>query len=292
MISAAFPYQKKRKPVLGLEMAYVDEGQGDPIVFLHGNPTSSYLWRNILPYAETFGRIIAPDLIGMGDSAKLPGSGPASYTFVEHRRYLDALLEALDVRERVILVVHDWGSALGFDWARRHPEAVKGLVYMEAIVKPGSWSEFPEAARKGFQAFRTSAGEQIVLEQNALIEVNLPKAVLRQLSEQEMQEYRRPFAEPGEGRRPMLSWVSQLPFDGDPADVAEIITAYGAWLAQSPVPKLFIHSEPGIMQPSHVEFCRSWPAQGEVSVRGRHYPQEDSPDELGNALAAWLQHLK
>lgn len=292
MISAAFPYQKKRQQVLGLEMAYVDEGQGDPIVFLHGNPTSSYLWRNILPYAETFGRIIAPDLIGMGDSAKLPGSGPASYTFVEHRQYLDALLEALDVRERVILVVHDWGSALGFDWARRHPEAVKGLVYMEAIVKPGSWSEFPEPARKIFQTFRTPAGEQIVLEQNTFIEVNLPKALLRQLSEEEMQEYRRPFAEPGEGRRPMLSWVRQLPFDGDPADVTEIITAYGAWLARSPVPKLFIHSEPGIMQPSHVEFCRSWPAQSEVSVRGRHYPQEDSPDELGSALAAWLQRLK
>lgn len=292
MISAAFPYQKKRQQVLGLEMAYVDEGQGDPIVFLHGNPTSSYLWRNILPYAETFGRIIAPDLIGMGDSAKLPGSGPASYTFVEHRQYLDALLEALDVHERVILVVHDWGSALGFDWARRHPEAVKGLVYMEAIVKPGSWSEFPEPARKIFQTFRTPAGEQIVLEQNTFIEVNLPKALLRQLSEEEMQEYRRPFAEPGEGRRPMLSWVRQLPFDGDPADVTEIITAYGAWLARSPVPKLFIHSEPGIMQPSHVEFCRSWPAQSEVSVRGRHYPQEDSPDELGSALAAWLQRLK
>jgi len=292
MMNASFPYQKKRQQVLGLEMAYVEAGSGDPIVFLHGNPTSSYLWRNILPHAETSGRIIAPDLIGMGDSAKLPGSGPASYTFIEHRRFLDALLEALDVHERVILVVHDWGSALGFDWAQRHPEAVKGIVYMEAIVKPGSWSEFPEPVRKIFQTFRSPAGEQVVLEQNAFIEFNLPNTLLRLLSEEEMAQYRRPFAEPGEGRRPMLSWARQLPFDGDPANVTEIVTAYGAWLAQSSVPKLFIHSEPGTMQPSHVEFCRSWPAQSEVSVRGRHYPQEDSPDEVGSTLAAWLRTIQ
>lgn len=291
-MSATFPYQKKQQQILGLEMAYVEAGSGDPIVFLHGNPTSSYLWRNILPSAETFGRIIAPDLIGMGDSAKLPNSGPASYTFVEHRRYLDALLEALDVRERVTLVVHDWGSALGFDWARRHPRAVKGIVYMEAIVKPGSWSEFPEPARKIFQAFRSPAGEQMVLQQNAFIEVNLPNTLLRTLSEEEMAQYRRPFVEPGEGRRAMLSWARQLPFDGDPADVTEIITAYGAWLARSSVPKLFIHSEPGNMQPSHVEFCRSFPAQSEVSVSGRHYPQEDSPAEVVSALATWLRNMQ
>ncbi len=290
MMNATFPYQKKRQEVLGQEMAYVEVGSGDPIVFLHGNPTSSYLWRNILPYAEASGRCIAPDLIGMGDSAKLPESGPASYTFVEHRCYLDALLEALDVRERVILVVHDWGSALGFDWARRHPDAVRGIVYMEALVKSVSWSEFPEPARKIFQAFRSLAGEQIVLQQNAFIEVNLPNTLLRTLTEEEMAHYRRPFTEPGEGRRPMLSWARQLPFDSDPADVAEIMTAYGAWLAQSPVPKLFIHSEPGTMQPSHIEFCRTWPAQSEVSVSGRHYPQEDSPEEVGSALAAWLQN--
>jgi haloalkane dehalogenase len=292
MKSATFPYQKKRQQVLGREMTYVEVGSGDPIVFLHGNPTSSYLWRNILPYAETSGRCIAPDLIGMGDSEKLPKSGPASYSFVEHRQYLDALLEALDVRERVILVVHDWGSALGFDWARRHPEAVKGMVYMEAIVKPGTWSEFPEPARKIFQAFRSPAGEQIVLQQNAFIEVNLPNTLLRTLTEEEMDHYRRPFAEPGEGRRPMLSWARQLPFDGDPADVTEIITVYGAWLSRSSVPKLFIRSEPGTMQPSSIEFCHRWPAQSEVVVSGRHYPQEDSPDEVGSALAAWLQNIQ
>lgn len=247
MISAAFPYQKKHRVVLGLEMAYVDEGQGDPIVFLHGNPTSSYLWRNIIPYLEVLGRCIAPDLIGMGDSQKLPKSGPNSYTFVEHRRYLDALLEALGVNERVTFVVHDWGSALAFDWTYRHPDAVKGLAYMEAIVKPYIWSEYPEAARKIFQALRSPAGEQMVLEQNSFIEVNLPNTILRSLTEEEMNSYRRPFAEPGEGRRPTLTWPRQLPVDGQPADVTEIVTAYGGWLSSSPIPKLFIHSDPGTM---------------------------------------------
>lgn len=292
MKSATFPYQKKRQQVLGLEMAYVEAGSGDPIVFLHGNPTSSYLWRNILPYAEPSGRIIAPDLIGMGDSAKLPNSGPASYTFVEHRRYLDALLDALDVRDRVTLVVHDWGSALGFDWAYRHPDAVRGIAYMEAIVKPYTWSEFPEPARKVFQALRSPAGEQIILEQNAFIEGNLPNTLLRRLTEEEMDQYRRPFVEPGEARRPMLTWARQLPFDGEPADVTEIVTAYGAWLSGSSLPKFFIQCEPGTMQPDARAFCRAWPAQSEITVRGLHYPQEDAPDEVGQGIASWLHHLK
>ena len=292
MISATFPYQKKRQVVLGQEMAYVEVGSGDPIVFLHGNPTSSYLWRNIIPYVQEPGRCIAPDLIGMGDSDKLPNSGPNSYTFVEHRRYLDALLEALDVRERVTFVVHDWGSALGFDWAYRHPDAVRGIAYMEAIVKSRAWGELPEPGRSIFQALRTPAGEQMILEQNSFIEFNLPNTILRQLTEEEMAHYRRPFLEPGEGRRPMLSWARQLPFEGDPAEVTEIVTTYGAWLSSSSIPKLFIQSDPGTMPPSHLEFCHSWPAQSEIIVRGRHYPQEDSPDEVGSALAAWLHNLK
>src|SRR5712691_2129435 len=260
MISAAFPYQKKRQQVLGLEMAYVDEGQGDPIVFLHGNPTFSYIWRNIMPHVEALGRIIAPDLIGMGDSQKLPESGPGSYTFVEHRRYVDALLEALGVRERITFVVHDWGSALAFDWARRHPDAVRGIAYMEATVKPYTWSEYPGAAGKIFQALRSPAGEQMVLEQNSFIEFNLPAGIVRKLSEEEMNEYRRPFAEPGEGRRPTLTWPRQLPIDGEPADVTEIVTAYGEWLSQSPVPKLFIQGDPGRLQPSQLAFSRTLPA--------------------------------
>ncbi|GCE11172.1 haloalkane dehalogenase [Tengunoibacter tsumagoiensis] len=291
MISTIFPYQKKRKSVLGLEMAYVDEGHGDPIVFLHGNPTSSYAWRNILPYVQDFGRIIAPDLIGMGDSQKLPESGPGSYTFVEHRRYLDALLETLGVRERVILVGHDWGAALAFDWARRHPEAIRGITYMEAVMGTSSWSEMSEIARSRFQALRSAQGEQLVLEQNSFIEFNLPNTILRTLTEEEMNEYRRPFAVPGEARRPNLSWARQLPIEGEPADVTEIVTASGQWLSQSLVPKLFIQAVPGTQDPQKVAFNRTWPMQTEVSVRGHHTPQEDSPDEIGQAIAHWVQQL-
>lgn len=292
MISAAFPYQKKRQTVLGLEMAYIEVGSGDPIVFLHGNPTSSYLWRNIIPYAQELGRCIAPDLIGMGDSAKLPDSGPASYQFVEHRRYLDALLEQLDVRERITFVVHDWGSALGFDWAYRHPDKVKGIAYMEAIIRPRPWSELSEQARQIFEAYRSPAGEQLVLAENRFIEGNLPLTIMRRLTDDEMTEYRRPFVEPGEGRRPMLSWARQLPIGGEPADIVEIVKTYGDWLAQSPIPKLHIASEPGTMSPDDRAFCQTWPAQHEVTVSGRHYPQEDSPDEVGQALAAWIRTIQ
>jgi haloalkane dehalogenase len=290
MISAAFPYQKKRQQVLGLEMAYVDEGQGDPIVFLHGNPTFSYVWRNILPYVQGLGRIIAPDLIGMGDSQKLPASGPDAYTFVEHRRYLDALLEALGVREQIIFVGHDWGAAMAFDWAHRHPDAVRGIAFMEAVAETYSWSEYPEGARERFQALRSPKGEQMVLEQNSFIEFNLPATVLRKLTEEEMNNYRRPFIEPGEGRRPTLTWPRQLPIDGEPADVTEIVTASGLWLSQSPVPKLLVRANPGTKQSEHYEVYRTWPALSEVSVRGHHTPQEDSPDEIGQAIASWLPH--
>lgn len=291
MISATFPYQKKYQQVLGLEMAYVDEGQGDPIVFLHGNPNSSYSWRNIIPYVQQFGRVIAPDLIGMGDSQKLPDSGPNSYTFVEHRRYVDALLEQLGVRERVTFVVHDWGSALGFDWAYRHPDAVRGIAYMEAIVKPYSWSEMAGPGRNAFEALRSPEGEHMVLEQNSFIEFNLPAGIIRKLTEEEMNEYRRPFAEPGEGRRPTLTWPRQLPFDGEPADVTEIVTRYGEWLSRSDVPKLYIQGDPGRLQPSQHTFCSNWPAQSTVIVKGLHNLHEDSPDEIGQAIASWLQDL-
>ncbi|MEW9699518.1 haloalkane dehalogenase [Paenibacillus sp. SI8] len=291
MINETFPYEKKRIQVFGLEMAYVEEGSGDPIVFLHGNPTSSYLWRNIIPYAQKFGRCIVPDLIGMGDSAKLPDSGPHAYTFAQHRRYLDELLDQLGVSDRVTFVVHDWGSALGFNWSKRHPDAVRGIAYMEAIIKPRSWSEMPENGRKIFQTLRTPEGEQMVLEQNSFIEFNLPVGILRKLTDEEMAQYRRPFLEPGESRRPMLSWVRQLPFVEDSTDVPEIVTEYGEWLAQSAVPKLFVQCAPGLLPQSHIDFCRTWPSQTEVTVPGRHYPQEDAPDEVGEALAVWLGNL-
>ena len=282
------PYEKQRVEILGSQMAYIDEGRGDPIVFLHGNPTSSYLWRNVMPHLEGQGRLIAPDLIGMGDSAKLPDSGPDRYTFVEHRRYLDALLETLGVNENVTFVIHDWGSALGFDWSNRHRDAVKGIAYMEAIVKPLSWNGWPEAARGVFQGFRSEAGEAMVLENNVFVERVLPGSILRKLSDEEMAEYRRPFAEPGEARRPTLTWPRQIPIEGEPADVVEIVSRYAEWLAASDVPKLFVNAEPGAILAGEVrEFCRSWPNQQEVSVKGIHFVQEDSPHEIGEAVASW-----
>jgi haloalkane dehalogenase len=293
MISAAFPYKKQRRRILGHEMAYVEVGEGDPIVLLHGNPTSSYLWRNVLPHLQPRGRCIAPDLIGMGDSDKLPDSGPSSYRFVEHRRYLDALMEALDVRERVTLVVHDWGSALGFDWANRHREAVKGIAYMEAIVGPQHWDHWDKInIRPLLQALRSEAGEAMVLQDNLFVEKILPGAILRTLSAEEMVEYRRPFAEPGEGRRPTLTWPRQIPIEGDPADVTAIAAAYAVWLKTSAVPKLFVKAEPGaIVSDAMVDSVRGWKAQAEVKVRGVHFVQEDSPHEIGQAVAGWIGAL-
>ena len=283
--------KKRFVPVLGHRMAYVEAGKGDPIVFLHGNPTSSYLWRNVIPHLESLGRCIAPDLIGMGDSEKLYPSGPGSYRFVDHRTYLEAFLEELGVVRDVVFVGHDWGGALAFDWANRHREAVKGLAYMETIVKPVTWEDWPESARGIFQAMRSEAGEEICLVKNVFVERILPASVLDPLPEEVMAEYRRPFAEPGEGRRPTLTW-REIPIDGEPADVTEIVDAYATWLASSEVPKLFVNAEPGtILTGPQREFCRSWPQQTEVTVRGLHFIQEDSPDEIGEAIAAWYSSL-
>ncbi len=288
-ISSAFPYQKKKLTVDGQTMAYVEVGEGDPIVLLHGNPTSSYLWRNIIPHLSGLGRCIAPDLIGMGDSDKLPNPGPESYRFVEHRHYLDELLDQLGVTERVVLVVHDWGSGLGLDWANRHREAVAGIAYMEAIVRPVSWDEWPDAARGVFQGFRSPAGEEMVLDKNVFVERVLPGSIIRTLDEAEMAEYRRPFLTLGEDRRPTLTWPRQIPIEGEPADVVAIATAYAEWLSESPVPKLLVNSEPGaILTGPALEFCRTWPNQREVTVAGNHFLQEDSPDEIGTAIADWI----
>jgi len=289
MISPDERHPKRSVSVRGKRMAYVEVGEGDPIVFLHGNPTSSYLWRNVIPHLAGRGRCIAPDLIGMGDSEKLDDSGPGRYRFVEHREYLDALLAALGVGDRVVLVVHDWGSALGFDWANRHRQAVRGIAYMEAIVKPLTWDEWPPPVKPVFQALRSPAGEKMILEQNVFVEQILPGAVLRPLSDAEMAVYRRPFAVPGEGRRPTLSWPREIPVEGQPADVDEIVRAYGQWLSTAAVPKLFVDAEPGaILRGAAREFCRTWPEQTEVRVKGVHFVQEDSPDEIGRAIAEWL----
>jgi haloalkane dehalogenase len=262
-------------------------------VLLHGNPTSSYLWRGVIPHLQSLGRCIAPDLIGMGDSDKLASSGPDRYTFAEHRRYLDALLDVLGVSSNVTFVIHDWGSALGFDWANRHRDAVKGIAYMEAIVRPfASWDEWPENGRRVFQGFRSEAGEDLVLNRNVFVELVLPASILRALTDDEMAEYRRPFAEAGEGRRPTLTWPRQIPIAGEPPEVVEIAESYARWLASSDVPKLFVNAEPGAILVGPVrDFCRTWPNQREVTVKGRHFIQEDSPDEIGQAVATWLEGL-
>ena len=285
-------HPKKFIDVLGRRMAYVDMGDGDPIVFQHGNPTSSYLWRNIMPGLAKQGRCIALDLIGMGDSEKLSPSGPDRYTLAEHQKYFDAALEALGVSNKVTLVLHDWGSAIGFDWARRHASGLKGICYMEAIVRPMTWAEWPAAATPVFKGFRSPGGEDMALEKNVFVERVLPGSILRKLTEAEMAVYRRPFAEPGEGRRPTLSWPRQIPLDGEPADVVAVVKRYADWLAASPVPKLFINAEPGaILIGAQREFCRGFPNQHEVTVKGNHFLQEDSPDEIATAIRSWLARI-
>jgi haloalkane dehalogenase len=289
MISADDPLARGRVRVLDAEMAYVDTGRGDPIVFLHGNPTSSYLWRNVIPEVVGRGRCLAPDLIGMGESGKAPAG---AYRFVDHARYLDAWFDALALGRNVTLVVRDWGSALGFHWAARHPERVRALVYMEAIVRPLAWSEWPDNARGIFQAMRSPAGESLILDKSVFVERILPASVIRPLAEAEMRVYRRPWLEPGESRRPMLTWPREIPIDGQPRDVVAVVEAYGRWLATSAVPKLFVNADPGsILVGAQREFCRTWPNQREVTVPGRHFVQEDSPAEIGAAIAAFLADL-
>lgn len=284
------PLSKQYKTVFDKQMAYHDIGEGSAVVFLHGNPTSSYLWRNVVPHVSKLTRCIVPDLIGQGDSAKLDDAGPHSYTFAEHRKYLDALLDQLDLGDEVIFVIHDWGSALGFDWANRHRSRVAGLAYMEAIVRPLTWDDWPEQARGIFQSLRSDAGEEMVLTKNLFVEAILPASILRKLEDAEMAEYRRPFAQQGEGRRPTLTWPRQIPVDGEPQEVVDIVQSYADWLVTADLPKLFVNADPGsILTGPQREFARSWPNQTEVTVSGTHFIQEDSPDEIGEAIASWLQ---
>ena len=291
MISTA-EHPKKYIEINGKRMAYVEIGDGDPIVFQHGNPTSSYLWRNIMPALADRGRCIAVDLIGMGDSDKLDNPGPDSYRYVEHREYLFAAWEQLGITDNVTLVIHDWGSALGFDWACQHPDRVRGICYMEGIPCPVSWDDWPDDAKQVFQGFRSEAGETMVLEKNVFVERVLPGSVLRGLTDEEMAVYRRPFQTPGEDRRPTLTWPRQIPLDGEPADVADVAARYAAWLSETDVPKLFINAEPGaILIGKQREFARSLKNQTEVTVKGSHFIQEDSPAEIAAAIGGWLDGL-
>jgi haloalkane dehalogenase len=293
-MTGAEPYGKlKYLDVKGSRMAYVDEGEGDAIVFAHGNPTSSYLWRNVMPHLEGLGRLVAADMIGMGGSGKLSPSGPDRYNYAEQRDYLFTLWDSLDLGDNVILVLHDWGSALGFDWAYQHRDRIQGIAFMEALAAPSRWAEFPDDVVNLFQGFRSPAGEHMVLEQNLWIEGVLPALIQRQLSDEEMDHYRQPFARPGEDRRPTLSWPRNLPIDGEPADVVAMVNEYGKWLAGSDVPKLFINAEPGETINERVrEIIRTWPSLTETTVSGRHFIQEDSPDEIGQAIARFARRLR
>jgi haloalkane dehalogenase len=284
---------KKFATVKGRRMAYVEAGSGDAIVFQHGNPTSSYLWRNVMPRCAGLGRLIACDLIGMGNSDKIENSGPGRYTYVEQRDYLFALWDQLALGGKVVLVIHDWGSALGFDWANRNRSRVAGIVYMEAIVTPLTWADWPENAKRAFQGFRSDKGEEMILTNNMFVERVLPSSVIRPLADEEMAVYRAPFVNAGEDRRPMLTWPRMIPIEGEPADVMKTVEDYSAWLANSDVPKLFINADPGsILTGRQREICRRWPNQTEVTVKGRHFLQEDSPDEIGTAVADFVRRVR
>ena len=281
---------KKRVDVLGASMAYRESGEGRPIVFVHGNPTSSYLWRNVIPRVEPWGRCIAPDLIGMGDSARV-GHGPRSYRFIDHATYLGAFLEVLGIDD-VVLVAHDWGGPLAFDWASRHADSVAGIAYMETIVTPLTWDDWPEAARGIFQAMRSEAGESMILDKNVFVERILPASVLSPLPDDVMDEYRRPFAQPGEGRRPTLTWPREIPIDGEPEALVEIIDRNERFMETTEIPKLFVDADPGsILIGRQRELCAAWPNQTSVTVPGLHFIQEDSPTEIGDAIASWVAAL-
>lgn len=292
-MSGEMHYQKKLRTIKGKQIAYIDEGGGDPIVLLHGNPTSSYLWRNVIPELLGKDRVIAPDLIGQGDSEKLPASaGPERYSFEVAYSYLDGLLAEIGANSNVTLVIHDWGSALGFYWAQQHPTAVRGIAYMEGIVCPLSWDDWPEAARGIFQGFRSEKGEDMILQRNMFIEKVLPSSVMRTLTDQEMAHYRAGFEETDD-RQVTLNWPRQIPLDGTPAHMVDLVSSYGQWLAgNTELPKLFVNAEPGsILTGKAREFCRSWPNQTEVTVAGSHFIQEDSPKEIGRAVADWLETI-
>jgi haloalkane dehalogenase len=285
--------QVSKIQVLDKTIAYREMGAGDPIVLLHGNPTSSYLWRDVMPALAPLGRVIAPDLIGHGDSDKLPASdGDDRYSFATSYRYLDGLLQTLGITEKVTLVIHDWGSALGFHWAQNHPDAVRGIAYMEAVVMPlPTWDDWPEKARGIFQGFRSPKGEDLILNRNLFIEGVLPSSIMRPLTDEEMATYRAPFADAPD-RQVMLNWPREIPIAGEPPHMVALVQSYADWLAQSTIPKLFINADPGsILVGAQRDFCRTWPNQTEVTVKGLHFVQEDSGADIGRAVALWLQDI-
>jgi len=284
--------KKQKISINNKNIAYAESGSGDPIIFLHGNPTSSYLWRNITPHLESQGRCICIDLIGMGDSDKLDNPDENSYQFEEHYHYVNAAIESLTNGENITFVIHDWGSALGFNWCYHNPDSVKGIAYMEAIVKEMTWEDWRDEAKGIFQGFRSDAGESLVLEKNYFVERVLPGSIIRRLRDEEIEEYRRPFLNPGEDRRPTLSWPREIPIEGQPANVCKIVNQYAEWMQTNDIPKLFINAEPGAITTGRMrDFCRSWKNQTEVTVKGIHFIQEDSPDDIGKAISTWYKNI-
>ena len=288
-ISAAMPCESKFVDVEGARIHYVEEGTGDPILFLHGNPTSCYLWRNVMPHLASDARCLAMDLVGMGRSDK-----PAlDYRLVDHARYVDKFIASLGL-ERLTLVLHDWGSALGFHYARRHEANVRGIAFMEAIVRPLTWDEWPRTVRALFQQFRTpEVGWDLVVNRNAFVEQVLPGAILRTLADAEMARYREPFADPA-SRRPVWRWPNEIPVDGKPADVAALVGEYSAWLGASSVPKLLLHAQPGaILRKDLVAWCREHLKNLTIVDvgPGLHFIQEDRPHEIGDAIRTWYRGL-
>ena len=284
--------KKQKISINNKNIAYAESGSGDPIIFLHGNPTSSYLWRNITPHLESQGRCICIDLIGMGDSDKLDNPDENSYQFEEHYHYVNAAIESLTNGENITFVIHDWGSALGFNWCYHNPDSVKGIAYMEAIVKEMTWEDWRDEAKGIFQGFRSDAGESLKQEKNYFVERVLPGSIIRRLRDEEIEEYRRPFLNPGEDRRPTLSWPREIPIEGQPANVCKIVNQYAEWMQTNDIPKLFINAEPGAITTGRMrDFCRSWKNQTEVTVKGIHFIQEDSPDDIGKAISTWYKNI-
>ncbi len=293
-IESTMRYDKRSVTVHGKRMAYVDTGgDGDSIVFLHGNITQSYMWRNIIPHVEPLARCIAVDNIGQGDSAKLDDSGPGSYRLREHQRYIDGFLEQVDPGDRVTLMMHDWGVQLGLGWGNRNRHRLKGIAHMQGLMGNLNWDFWNQEVSAVMKRLRTDDGEDLVLNQNLFVEKVLPAMVIRDLPAEVWDEYRRPYRNPGEDRRPSLTWPREIPVEGEPADVLSVIENNNRWLAGSPIPKLYIHVRPETVIKGHVlEHVRSFPHQTEVSVQGLHYVQEDSPHEIGAALADWYRRLR
>lgn len=290
-LSTENPDLRKLVTVGDAEMAYVDIGEGDPIVFLHGNPTSSFLWRNVIPHVEGLGRIIAPDFVAHGWSSTSPRN---AYHFKDNIAYFDTFFEALDLTENVILVVHDWGAAVGFNRAARFPEQIQGIAYMEAMVWPRKWTDIPPERVDAFKWFRTAEGEKAALEKNVFVEQMLfERGIVRDLSDVEKEVYRRPTTRAGGTNLPSIIMPNDIPFDGEPADNHKIIEFYAEWLAKSDVPKLFVNADQGHgLVGAAREHARTFKNQTEVTLHGRHYLQEDVPDGIGAALSEFVKKVR